>query len=341
MPRCNAVRAISIAVMGNRARLAPLAFILTIGAFAVLPGLAHADAEADAALILGARAGRLDVVEGALAAGADVNAADETRFTALMAAALGDHLGIVRRLLAAGALTEPRDGRFGNTALAIAARHGNVDSVSALLNAGADVNARATSDGLTPLMQAAASLDDRAPEVIGELLAAGADTGAVDTDGWSALHHAAAVSTPSAVALLVDAGMDVNGPATPAGAGTLELAVVGGRPETAAALLTFGADPNTLGTHGHTPLMRAARKGRDDMAALLIGVGADVNARGAEDGSTALMWAANGAFIAIVRDLLTAGADVTPVADDGWTALRAAEMTGDADVMRLIVEAGG
>ena len=225
--------------------------------------------------------------------------------------------------------------------MAIAARHGNIDSLSALLNGGADVNAVATRDGLTPLMQAAASFDDRAPEVVAELLAAGADTETLDADGWSAMHHAAAVSTPSAVALLVDAGMDVNGASTPTDAHALELAIIGGRPETVAALISFGADINRPGTQTHSPLMRASRKGREEMVTLLVGVGADVNFAAADDGSTALMWAANGGFSAIVRTLLAGGANAKTVAKDGWTALRAAEMIGDEDVIAAIVAAGG
>ena len=312
--------------------------LILLAAFA---NLAWAGTVEDETLILGARAGRADIVEEALARGADINAADETRFTALMAAALGDHLAILNQLLSMGALTEPREARYGNTALAIAARHGNIDSLSALLNAGADVNAAASRDGVTPLMQAAASSDERAPEVIAELLAAGANWDALDAEGWSAMHHAAAVSTPSVIALLVDAGMEVNGRSTPKDAHALELGVVGGRPETVAALISFGADVNKAGTHTHSPLMRASRKGREEMAILLVGVGADVNYAAPADGTTALMWAANGGFVSIVRSLLAAGADPGVVAEDGWTALQAAEMIGDEDVIAAIVAAGG
>jgi len=337
------VQAIRTPVMFKQMGGRPFCFwvVAVMATLMLAPPPVFAGSAEDEALIMGARAGRADIVTEALSRGADVNAADETRFTALMAAALGDNLAILNRLLAEGALTEPREARYGNTALAIAARHGNIDSLSALLNAGADANAAATRDGLTPLMQASASLDDRAPEVIAELLAAGAKINVADKEGWTAMHHAAARSTPSAVALLVDAGMDVNDPKTAKGVPALELAVIGGRTETVAALISFGADVNRPGTQTHTPLMRAARKGREEMVTLLAGVGAEVNLTASSDGTTALMWAANSGFLGIVRTLLAAGADPKIVAKDGWTALQAAEMMGDEGMIAAIVAAGG
>ncbi|MEE8203282.1 MAG: ankyrin repeat domain-containing protein [Alphaproteobacteria bacterium] len=44
--------------------------------------------------------------------------------------------------------------------------------------------------------------------------------------------------------------------------------------------------------------------------------------------------------MAIVEALMAAGADVNARADDGWTALEAAEMIGDDDIAEMLRRAG-
>ncbi len=52
------------------------------------------------------------------------------------------------------------------------------------------------------------------------------------------------------------------------------------------------------------------------------------------------MWAANWGALHVVEILLVSGADPNLVAEDGWTALGAAEMTGDDEILRLLEAAG-
>ncbi len=78
--------------------------------------------------------------------------------------------------------------------------------ISALLNTGADVNAKAE-DGITPLMRAAMSTEN--PEVISVLLQAGADVNAKDEDGWTSLMLAARNNSPEVISVLLKAGADV------------------------------------------------------------------------------------------------------------------------------------
>ena len=73
---------------------------------------------------------------------------------------------------------------------------------------------------------------------------------------------------------------------------------------------------------------------------VLVTRGADVNATVAESGNTALMLAANRGRLEAVRMLLQAGADPNLKAKDGWTALQAAEMIGDDEIVELLRDAG-
>ena len=52
------------------------------------------------------------------------------------------------------------------------------------------------------------------------------------------------------------------------------------------------------------------------------------------------MLAANRGRLDAVRMLLQAGAEVDSVADDGWTAVQAAEMIGDEEIVALLRAAG-
>jgi len=82
---------------------------------------------------------------------------------------------------------------------------GDTETVRALLDAHADVNAK-TDHGRTALMQAASVGRN---DIVPMLIAAGADVNAKDSEGRTALMLAAAVDTAT-VRLLIDAKADVN-----------------------------------------------------------------------------------------------------------------------------------
>ncbi|XRB15362.1 EF-hand domain-containing protein [Pseudoscourfieldia marina] len=138
----------------------------------------------------------------------------------------------------------------GRTALMMSAAQGHAEIVSALLQAGADVNAKAK-DGQTALVHAARKGD---AEIVSALLQAGADVNAKAKDGQTALVHAARK----------------------------------GDAEIVSALLQAGADVNAKAKDGQTALVHAARKGDAEIVSALLQAGADVNAK-AKDGQTALM----------------------------------------------------
>ena len=156
----------------------------------------------------------------------------------------------------------------------------------ALIRSGSvDVNAKYK--GMTPLMYAVEQ-----PELVKDLLVAGANIDAVDENGWTAL-------------------MDASNR---------------GRDDSSEILVQHGADVNAVTTKGMTALMIAAREDYAGVAQLLVDHGADLNAVD-EKGWTATMHALMSDSSHSDYDdpmyewLLWCGADPTIRNKDGDTAL--------------------
>ena len=127
-------------------------------------------ASPDARLIDAATRSDWAGVQAALAAGAEVNHADQDGVTALMRAAFHGHTEIAQALLAAEAEVNQAD-KGGDTALIWAAFHGHTETVQAMLAAGAEVN-HADKGGDTAMMWAARQGHT---ETVQALLSAGAE----------------------------------------------------------------------------------------------------------------------------------------------------------------------
>jgi len=141
----------------------------------------------------------------------------------LAAAAVTDVADAVRGLLAAGHRPD-ESGDDGMTPLMWAARYGAIHSMAALLDAGANANARDNHNRWTPLL------------------------------------HAIHKERPHAVRLLLERGADANA-AAPGGTTPLLMAAADADPATVLALLEYGADPRAEGPGGATPLSQAVSGG--------------------------------------------------------------------------------
>jgi len=122
-----------------------------------------------------AAAGSLTILEVLLSLGADANAADGGGHTPLYSVgnecAVAGGGNIVRALIRAGAKVDANDGVKRCTALHMAARRGNVEVAEALLDCGANIEAR-DSLGETPLRR---SVNCNKIEVAALLVSRGAD----------------------------------------------------------------------------------------------------------------------------------------------------------------------
>ena len=173
----------------------------------------------------------------------------------------------VQDALKEGANVNARDDINDAPALmyAVWASEGNTEVVSLLLEAGADVNAKA-GNGITALMLAAE--DNKYPETVSFLLKAGADARVKTAFGKTALMCAAVNQNPKAVSLLLAAGSDVNAQRDD-GKTALMLAAIGNSPETVSLLLEAGADIAIKDSGGMTALDYANAHGNLGIVRLL------------------------------------------------------------------------
>ena len=142
------------------------------------------------------------------------------------------------------------------------------------------------------------------------------------------------------VALLLEAGVAVDGLNTHGSTALLAAGEVGSVP-VARALLEAGANPNlSPPTLGGLPLASAAGQGHRELVALLLEKGAKLELKAGTQEMTPLAMASFGGHAEIVTDLLAAGADLNSTDAAGWTPLHHAVREGDAEVIQLLLEAG-
>src|SRR6185436_3279161 len=269
-----------------------------------------ASGEGQTVLMAAARTGRPEVVKLLLARGANPNAAErEFGETALMWAAGNDHAEAVRVLVAGGANPNTRSTvinlpkakvdfsfavatalpRGGFTALMYAAREGQINGVTALADAGADLNA-VDPEGSTAIVIATVNMHY---DVAARLAEKGANADIGDAAGMGALYAAVDNEHPSNL---------TNRP-TARPSGKLTAA------DLVDVLLKHGANPNV--TLKAPLLLRQHNAGDPSLGA----------------GATPLMRAAKAMDLRLIKSLLDNGADPSRKLANGQTTL-AITMTG-------------
>ncbi len=113
-------------------------------------------------------------------------------------------------------------------------------------------------------------------------------------------------------------------------------AVAVDRSDEVTGLLARGMDPNTVDPHGEPMLVVAARAGFEPTFDALLRAGAKIDAKNGF-GDTAIMVAALGGHLTLVKKLYARGAEINP---PGWTPLAYAATNGNTDVVRYLLEIG-
>lgn len=288
----------------------------------------------------------------------------DPKVAAVIAAVRASDRATLESLLAADATLTTSKDAAGSTPLHHAAGFGTIDTMTLLLDKGADANAK-NRRGSTPLFWAihdqakvrllvsrgaavkvkqvegrsplyqAALLGDALP-VIRYLLQNGADPNAATLIGLTPLNGAALRGDVDAVRVLIEAGALVD---AKSGAGTTALmgAATNGSPAVVELLLAKGADTNARSKIGETPLGNAAGAGNAETVKILLEHGATVNSRNDRGYSPLMLAAGSDAMNAdIIRLLLANGADRSLAADYDETALMLASKRGNTVVTRLL-----
>jgi ankyrin repeat protein len=261
----------------------------------------------------------------------NVNVPQSDGATALHWAVHWDDVALADLLIRAGASVSAAND-LGVTSLALACGNGNPQMVEVLLRAGANANAVATGEPV--LMTAARS---GSVEVVRALIARGADVNAKDSSrGQTALMWAVAHRHAEVVRVLIDHGAVVH-----ARSRVDDLVVQRGSRyggvvsrERAVSERAVVAVPQG----GSTPLLFAARSGDLASARLLVAAGANVN-DAAPDGTSALVTASHSGHGALAAFLVDRGADAN-AAGSGYTALHAAVLRGDLDLVTRLAAHG-
>lgn len=194
-------------------------------------------------------------------AGADVNAVDNSGFTALRWASVAGRAEMVALLKRSGA----KDLRVNWSAARIFSAPFLFDApfVDDYLARGGDADLR-NEDGQTPLMMAALV---HAP-IVKALIRAGADVNARDAEGWTALMSAALRGETEALRLLLGAGADADA-RDAHGWTALMRAAEEGHLDAVRLLLAARADLDATNVLGQTALARAALYRRADVVSVL------------------------------------------------------------------------
>ena len=288
----------------------------------------------------------------------------DPRLATLIAAVRSESRVTVEPLVAAHPDLVTATDPAGSTLLHHAAGFGAVDTLTLLLDAGADVNAEnrrrsaplywAISDvakvrllvargadvnikqveGRTPVYQAASLGNGNA--VLGLLLANGADPNVAMANGRTPLMAASRRGDVEAMRLLIDAQAEVDAK-NGRGETALTLAAGNGNPEAVRFLLERGADARVRTKRNETALGNAGTAGNADVVRMLLDHGAEVNVRNSRGYSPLMLAASSDAIPAdVVQQLLAKGADTSFIGDYDETAHDLAAKRGDTEVTRLL-----
>ncbi len=248
----------------------------------------------------------------------------------LVDAARDGDVEAIRRLIAQGADLEKPDGPQNYRPLHAAARWGGPAAVTALLDAGAQRDARGGWER-TPLHVAAAHGRVDAARV---LIDRGADLAAEDLSLDTPLALAELVHQDAVADLLRSKGATVR-------ARDISWAALNGDRERIDELVAQGVDVSAPAVRGQTPIVLAMSSGNEKLVPFLISKGARVDTTMPEAGRQALHFAAAWELREAFEQLVAAGANKEARDDNGATPLLVASRHASPEMIRWLIEDQG
>ncbi|CAD7703014.1 unnamed protein product [Ostreobium quekettii] len=177
-------------------------------------------------------------------------------------------------------------------------------------------------------------------ESVVALIDSGADVNEVDFDNDTPLIIAADRGLVEIAVALLDAGADPDAKG-PIGATALHLAAYFGHADVVEVLIQNGATVDIRNDEGFTPLHLASQEGHLKVIKALLAAGADIEKMTRKSGATPLHLAATSNQVDAVALLFEEGADPKVVNDFGLSALHVAALTPGTEVlMALLLEEG-
>ena len=296
------------------------------------------------AYLIATSEGYLRLLELTLSHGADVHSKDSYNGTGLIRAAERGHADIVGRLLRTD-IEVDHVNRLGWTALHEAIILGRDtpqyhDTVRLLVAAGADLDMPSREDGVTPLQHA---LDRDFDTVASTLRRAMRSSEPNPDDAKARLLRAARRGNADGVAIALRAGAPLetrdDNRRTP-----LLLAAIHDHVDVARLLVPLGANPDAQDYRDDSAWLVTGVTGSRPMLETLLPAHPDLTLRN-RYGGTSLIPASERGHVQYVRRVVRTDLDVNHVNDLGWTALLEAVILGDGSrpyqkIVRILLRAG-
>ena len=269
------------------------------------------DSNRNTALHLAVMNGQMDMLSLLVELGVDANARNADGNTALHLAVMKNHTRLVSQLVTLGA--DPNvPNATRNSALHVAVMGKHVEMASQLIALGADTNMR-NADWQTALHLA--DMNDDA-NMISQLIIARSETIAPGKDDKTSARHSPAMNTqePISFQAIKDFGLTLDHETA------LHLAAKEGYAHTVSELVKAGASTEVRDTHWNTPLHLAASNGWTEVVSKLVINGANINAKNM-DGDTPLLLSIKNNHTQIFLKLINLGANLDKRNEKCHTAL--------------------
>lgn len=156
----------------------------------------------------------------------------------------------------------------------------NVKDLTYLVNCGEKIDERTSIVGQAPIHKAVLSYNTESEKekMLDSIFRSNADVNSIDSNGWTALHHAAYLGDYKSSKQLLEMNANINAFSnqfkTP-----LHFAALNNHPMVCQLLITNGADIEAMDEKKCTPLHLACKKGSQDCLELLLSNGANIMAQ--------------------------------------------------------------